>query len=813
MKTKRILSFIIAVVLCLSSLVVYAESEEVVIAPEEVVEEIIVPTEQVTDDPTEEIVAMPEGDDDGNIDYSDMSNWAYWNEGENTYADLFFICPTVDMGKAGNLIADINNEKYRNSFVGATNMELGIYSDVATVYAPYYRQATFPVYNLAEEEREVYLDFAYQDIKDAFIHYVKNTDSRRPLILAGFSQGADLAIRLMKDMFDEPKYQRRLVAAYCIGWKLTESEIAEYPHLKPAQGETDTGVIVAFNSEAEDVTSSLILGENEKTYAINPLNWKTNSDVADKSLNAGACFTDYSGDIKEETPAFTGAYIDEKRGALKVTDVSKEEYSSSLFDEGVYHLYDYQFFFRNLQKNVNARLSAYNEKYADRIHVFYNDELIIFDVEPVIENGRTLVPFRAIFEAMGCAVSYAEENGTQIVSARRTSDNLFITIGENKMLFNGKEIALDVPAKIKDGRTLVPIRAISEAFECEVFWYGDSRTIYIDSPAQCYLVFPAKLSETVTDDNGNVLVEAVAYYPVIVNPIEIPYIDEINSEYKAEAENFIEEAKAKKEDAELLRSGMGEDFRPFAFELTFEQTHNALGEISFTNYKYINVGGMHPTTILESRNFCIGLEEERSLSKVIDQAALEVSLTDYVVNLFVEKLGEIDPELKDVYTYEYILEYIGYLQFYITNNSVVLYFNQGEITPYALGIIKVEIPYDPELFYLDMSYSNLDEFVYELEYDSGYEWQVAVYPEENLLISEESKEYDPESRHSESYPAGVQNFTLKGTKKGNVLVIFAHAKSGEDVESATHILLVTLYVDENNKITCISEEDGMYLLN
>ena len=129
MKIKRILSLFVALVFCLSSFAAFA---------------------------TEEIPVISESVEEG-IDYSDMSNWAYWNEGEDKEADLFFICPTVDMGKGGNFNADMQNEKYRQSFVGAINMELGIYSDVSTVYAPYYRQATFPVYNLDKDKQEEYL--------------------------------------------------------------------------------------------------------------------------------------------------------------------------------------------------------------------------------------------------------------------------------------------------------------------------------------------------------------------------------------------------------------------------------------------------------------------------------------------------------------------------------------------------------------------------------------------------------------------------------------------------------------------------------
>lgn len=296
------------------------------------------------------------------VDYSNKDSWAYWNKGEDKSADLFIVCPTVDMGKNGNLNADIADEKYRSNFIGALNMELGIYDDVAAVYAPYYRQAAFTVYGMDEEQRENNIDFAYEDVKNAFLYYVENSDKDRPLILAGFSQGSDMVLRLMEELFDENEYQDRLVAAYCIGWSLTDENLAKYPHLKAAQGESDTGVIVTFNSEAEDITASLMVGENEKTNAINPLNWKTDSTSADKSLNKGACFTDYSGSITKEVPNLTGAYIDETRGTLKVTDVNAEDYSNSLFEDGIYHLYDYQFFYRNLEENVAVRLDAYNNK-------------------------------------------------------------------------------------------------------------------------------------------------------------------------------------------------------------------------------------------------------------------------------------------------------------------------------------------------------------------------------------------------------------------------------------------------------------------
>ena len=295
-------------------------------------------------------------------DYAEEANWAYLADGdENAAADVFFICPTVYGGDEDIYNMSLDDEEAKASFLGATNMEKGIYDEATRFFAPYYRQAGLNVYELSMEEQEPYLQFAYEDIAKAFDYYLEHYNEGRPIILAGFSQGADLSIRLLKDKFADKKLQEQLIACYAIGWRVTEAELEEYPQLKFAENATDTGVIIAFNSEAESISDSLMIPDGMKSLCINPLNWRTDSTPADKSENLGACFTDYDGDITEEIPELTGAYIDPERGSLKVTDVSPEDYPAGLyiFEDGIYHLYDYQFFYRNLQGNVAARMEAY----------------------------------------------------------------------------------------------------------------------------------------------------------------------------------------------------------------------------------------------------------------------------------------------------------------------------------------------------------------------------------------------------------------------------------------------------------------------
>lgn len=292
--------------------------------------------------------------------YADESYWAAFGDGksDDKKADVFYIAPTVDMGKDGNFNMDINNEKLRSRFVGAINTERDVYQESAVLYAPYYRQMTFPVYDMSKEEMQPYFEIAYKDVCEAFEYYIKHVNNGRPYILAGFSQGAHLVIELIKDYMDLPLYQKGFVAAYAIGWRVTDEDVQQHKHLRVATCEDDTGVVISYNSEAVGVESSTMVPKGVKTYSINPLNWMTDSTLADKSLHLGACFIDYDGSITEEIPEFTSAYIDETRGTL-IVDVDKEKYSSPLFEEGIYHLNDINFFFRNLQENVKVRIDTF----------------------------------------------------------------------------------------------------------------------------------------------------------------------------------------------------------------------------------------------------------------------------------------------------------------------------------------------------------------------------------------------------------------------------------------------------------------------
>lgn len=107
--------------------------------------------------------------------------------------------------------------------------------------------------------------------------------------------------------------------------------------------------------------------------------------------------------------------------------------------------------------------------------VVLDGQQLEFEVPPIIENGRTLVPLRAIFEALGANVSW--DGPTQTVTATKSDITIKLQIGSQTAYRNNEAVSLEVPGKIISNRTLVPLRFVSEALGATVKWDGQTQTI------------------------------------------------------------------------------------------------------------------------------------------------------------------------------------------------------------------------------------------------------------------------------------------------------------------------------------------------
>lgn len=110
-------------------------------------------------------------------------------------------------------------------------------------------------------------------------------------------------------------------------------------------------------------------------------------------------------------------------------------------------------------------------------NIFFVNKDVKFDTPPVIKQGRTLIPVRAIAESMGALVSYNSE--LQTVTIVKDDRTIEFNLSDSTVYVNNEKIEIDVPAEIINNRTLVPMRFIAENFGMNVEWNNETNTAEI----------------------------------------------------------------------------------------------------------------------------------------------------------------------------------------------------------------------------------------------------------------------------------------------------------------------------------------------
>lgn len=151
------------------------------------------------------------------------------------------------------------------------------------------------------------------------------------------------------------------------------------------------------------------------------------------------------------------------------------------------------------------------------ISVNINNTSIQFDVQPQTINNRTMVPMRKIFEALGATVSWDET--TQTATGKKGDVVVNVTIGSKTLFKNSMPVLLDTAALVIDGRTLVPVRAVAESFNCTVDWDEATHTVNITTSEQQGTIQKQKLTAEQIADKASPAVFYVELYDNNSNPI------------------------------------------------------------------------------------------------------------------------------------------------------------------------------------------------------------------------------------------------------------------------------------------------------
>ena len=287
-------------------------------------------------------------------DYSQKKCW-YKIPSVTKDVDTFFIYPTEYIGfnEGDPDYAPLDNKEMLEGVKILYLSQANVFEDSTNIFMPYYRQAGLryagEIWKKTGNIDAAISGIPYEDITAALDYYFKNFNNGRPFILASHSQGSGIAKLLLKKYFKEhAEFYKKMVAAYVIGYAVTQDDLEENPHLKFATGENDTGVIISWNTEGpknseENVKTAVLL---PNAISINPLNWKRDDTYAPSSENLGSLVPNIDAGKFEIADVGADAQVIPSRGVV-VTHAEME------------HESDYSFFYNNIKENVAKRIANY----------------------------------------------------------------------------------------------------------------------------------------------------------------------------------------------------------------------------------------------------------------------------------------------------------------------------------------------------------------------------------------------------------------------------------------------------------------------
>jgi hypothetical protein len=274
---------------------------------------------------------------------------------KNAKADVFFIAPTNYLsGMKWNVSVDDSMANATTDNI-ACKLLASVFNGSCKVYAPRYRSAILYSYFAPNKKNtKAAFNLAYDDVKKAFLYYLKNYNHGRPIVIASHSQGTDYGVRLVKEFFDKDTILRKqLVEAYLIGRPIYDTT---FKLIKPSDSPKSTGGFVTWNTVSYNTNS--FYGEPVgDIIGINPLSWKRDTVYFPVTYNKGSL--PFTADRLDMTVADAKVALS---GFLWVhkPDRTEEEYPGT--NSFYYHKEDYAFFYMNIRDNVKERVEEFLKK-------------------------------------------------------------------------------------------------------------------------------------------------------------------------------------------------------------------------------------------------------------------------------------------------------------------------------------------------------------------------------------------------------------------------------------------------------------------
>lgn len=300
-------------------------------------------------------------------DYSKLEHWAAHPQLEDNAdgtpsedlqsrqdeaeVDVFFIHPTTFNNEEHwnmDLKDAETNEKTGNSTI---KHQASIFNSAGRVFAPRYRQLTYPAFFCEGEQRRTGMQglvIAYQDVRNAFDYYLEHENDGRPFVIASHSQGTCHAIQLIREKIDGKPLAEQLVTAYLVGWPVQPDT---FKVLKPCASPGETGCYNSWCSFVWDHIPDEYDAYYKGAVVTNPVTWTLSEEPSRREEHLGGVLRKYNKIYSQALEARVNG------GILWVT---KPDVPGKVFITFKnYHIADYNLFWLDVRKNVELRVQEY----------------------------------------------------------------------------------------------------------------------------------------------------------------------------------------------------------------------------------------------------------------------------------------------------------------------------------------------------------------------------------------------------------------------------------------------------------------------
>ncbi|MEO8175311.1 MAG: DUF3089 domain-containing protein [Sphingomicrobium sp.] len=283
-------------------------------------------------------------------------------------AAIFYIHPTTYLERdhwnaplSGNRDSDYRAGLFVQSQASAL-------TSAGRVWAPRYRQAAFGAFLLKDQDATAALDLAYGDVRAAFDAFVKQVPPNQPIILAGHSQGALHLMRLLKERVAGTPLQKRIAAAYVVGWPLSVAADVPALGLPVCTAPDQASCLLSWLSFAAPANPELVTDAYQGSaglaggtrqrgdiLCVNPLTG-TRDGAARPEANPGTLVP--SADLASATLAAgqVGAHCD---NGLLILDGAIPALGPFVLPGNNYHVYDYALFWGAIRADAARRVAAW----------------------------------------------------------------------------------------------------------------------------------------------------------------------------------------------------------------------------------------------------------------------------------------------------------------------------------------------------------------------------------------------------------------------------------------------------------------------